>query len=536
MKTRALLAITACSILYLVALVSYARTRPIDGDEGYYCTAARLVGEGKAPYRDFFYQQAPLLPHFYSWPWRIHPHSIVVLRIFSALCGGLAVWLWGAFLVSSERGSLALALGVFAVVLLNPYWVAWHVVVKTYALANLLTSIALICMYYALQSGRRWWLFAFGVVLGMCASARSLYAPLVPAAFFWMIYSQRKTSHNFGARLLALVGGCGIGLAPMLYSFLRSPRAFAFNNFRYHSLDAGYMWFDNKLVEGYQSAGHVLLLFVAHGIVGLFVFHPYFTLEVVIAAIGYTVWRKLRRLPESPYSTPHDQFLQFTFVAFIVYVLSALAPFPPYEQYFDSPLVPFLIPFVVEGLRNAFSRPAKKLLLLPAAAFFLCWVETPRESAWNSNSPDWKMTAYGEVSHVIANNSNPHDTIISFWPGYVFESGRNYWLGLEDNFTFRILNKVNLQERIRYHMTSTDEITDAIARGATKLVVLAPENVQKEFDHDLTDAQREKFETALHSRYSLLRQVGGVSIYQARDSAPQANREMHGSDEGLDGK
>jgi hypothetical protein len=40
-----------------------ARHRLIDGDEGFYLLAARLVLQHKTPYLDFFYPQAPLLPY-----------------------------------------------------------------------------------------------------------------------------------------------------------------------------------------------------------------------------------------------------------------------------------------------------------------------------------------------------------------------------------------------------------------------------------------------------------------------------------------
>src|SRR5436190_16981878 len=86
--------VLSVSVIYFAGLAHYAQRRPVDGDEGYYATAARLVWEGNVPYRDFFYQQAPLLPYLYSWIWGIHPQSLVAMRTFSAACGALAVLLW----------------------------------------------------------------------------------------------------------------------------------------------------------------------------------------------------------------------------------------------------------------------------------------------------------------------------------------------------------------------------------------------------------------------------------------------------------
>src|SRR5579863_10703061 len=97
------LLVAIISLAYVAALAYYAATRPIDGDEGFYTTATRLVWQGKVPYRDFFYQQAPLLPYLYSWMWAIHPRSLIAMRLISALCGSVAVLLWGVSLVSLKR-------------------------------------------------------------------------------------------------------------------------------------------------------------------------------------------------------------------------------------------------------------------------------------------------------------------------------------------------------------------------------------------------------------------------------------------------
>lgn len=133
MKGKALpfTVVTLLSLMYLAWLVHFAQVRPIDGDEGFYATAARLVWEGKTPYRDFFFQQAPLLPYLYSWIWAICPHSLLAMRYLSVACGGIAVWLWGVSLLSVKRLPITAALVTFAAVLLNPYWMSWNVVVKT---------------------------------------------------------------------------------------------------------------------------------------------------------------------------------------------------------------------------------------------------------------------------------------------------------------------------------------------------------------------------------------------------------------------
>src|SRR5712691_3395498 len=140
------------SIIHFAGLVYYANTRAIDCDEGFYATAARLVWEGKTPYRDFFYQQAPLLPYVYSWVWGMQPRSLLAMRSLSAIFGAAAVMLWGIWLVKAKPFSSKVALATFLTILLNPYWISWNVAVKTYAFSNLLMTVALIALCTGLKS------------------------------------------------------------------------------------------------------------------------------------------------------------------------------------------------------------------------------------------------------------------------------------------------------------------------------------------------------------------------------------------------
>ena len=66
---RSISAVCGQGLLFILMLYFFlfvARRRFIDGDEGFYLTAARLVLLHKVPYLDFFFQQAPLLPYVYG--------------------------------------------------------------------------------------------------------------------------------------------------------------------------------------------------------------------------------------------------------------------------------------------------------------------------------------------------------------------------------------------------------------------------------------------------------------------------------------
>jgi Dolichyl-phosphate-mannose-protein mannosyltransferase len=514
----------SASLLYLAGLFYYAATRPIDGDEGFYTTAARLVWEGKTPYKDFFFQQAPLLPYLYSWIWAVHPRSLVAMRMLSAACGGLEVLLLGLGLISAKRLPTKVALAAFAAVLLNPYSVSWNVVVKTFAVANALMTIATICLYIALRSGRLRWFFASGLALGVCVSTRSLYGLLIPAVLLWMFYQEFRTSRRPYPKSLTFLAGALAGGLPMIFSFVRDPHAFIFNNLTYHHFDVGYMISANgRIIEGYQSAGHVFIVYFAMIGIRLLIFHPYFTIQFILAITGILSLRKLRRQPEgsgaSPYTESDYLYFQLALLMLLIYLATILPHFPPYDQYFDSPLVPLLIPFVAEGLRVTFRAGRKRVIALALAAPILFGVEIGRETARDSWHPVWQLSCYREVTRVVEANSGPDEVVMSFWPGFVFESGRRYFPGIEDHFVYRIMNKISPEERARYHVISKDQVMRAITGREINVLVVHPWVI--EYYHDLSPRELQEFHEAVDANYSLVSNIRDIAIYRRRPTAAE---------------
>ena len=515
-RRRLLISVALISIIYAAGLFYFAHVRRVDGDEGYYTTAARLVWEGKTPYRDFFYQQAPLLPYLYSWIWGVHPRSLLNMRFLSVAFGALAVFLWGICLPRAERLPQHAALAAFVSILLNPYWFSWNVVVKTYAAANLLISVAIIAFYAAIQSARARWYFSAGIALGLAAAVRSLYGPLIPVVVIWTLLKERRTAASRYLNGLSLFAGAFCGLLPMIISFLRDSHSFFFNNVQYHHLDAGYIWQNGTVVTGYGGFSSTLFEYFVHICIGLLVFHPYFTIQIVLAVVGGTSLLRLKKSQESPYNQQDYEYLQLVLAMLVTYLFTALIPFPPYEQYFDSPLVPFLIPFVAEGLRVTFQAGPKRTVALALAAVVLFWFEVVQESAWNSMQPQWRVSSYEKVSERVQANSNPEDVVLSFWPGYVFASGRKYFPGMENNFSNRITNLVGPKERSRYHLVSKDQVTDAVSRRLPRLVVFASPAWMIEYYNNLSPNELESFRSAIDLNYAQVDSVDEIAIYRRR--------------------
>jgi Dolichyl-phosphate-mannose-protein mannosyltransferase len=500
--------VLACTV-YCAGLAYYATTRPIDGDEGFYSTAARLVAEGKAPYRDFFYQQAPLLPYLYGWMWAVHPRSLLAMRLISVGCGSIAVFLWGVFLVSSKRLPASIGLATFAAVLLNPYWVSWNVVMKTYAVVNLFVTITMICLYGALHSRRVRWSFFAGLALGACTSVRSLYGPVLIVVLLWLLYHERQTSKP---KTLTFLAGSGCGLLPMVVSFVRDPAAFLFNNIHYHRLDAGFMLWDGKIIQGYQSVRHTSLVYFHTMVVRLLGAHPYFAITLIVSIVGgVSIWRT-KKSHERGFREADYLYFRVALLMLITYTVVALVPFPPYDQFFDGPLLPFLVPFLAEGMRITWRAGKKRSIALALVAVSLFPLEIAAETAMESGAPVWQLSNYEAVARLIKANSGPDEDVLSFWPGYVFESGRQYFPGLENNFVYRIMNRTDPAEKARYHIISSDRVMSALSRREVKLLVLSP--WLGEYENNLSSGEIRAFHETIESNYSLLGRFPQIAIYR----------------------
>ena len=503
-------------LVYLAALVHYATVRRVDADEGFYTTAARLAWQGKTPYKDFFYQQAPLLPYVYSWVWAIRANSLVAMRILSAVfCAtSTALWGFGLLRVKALRGKVALA--TLLTILLDPYWISWNVVVKTFSFSNLMISLVLIFLYAALRTGSSRWYFTAGLALGICASARSFYGPLIPVAFIWLLLRNwNRTNSRYQAATIFAVGAV-VGLSPMILSFVRDPQAFLFNNIRYHSLQAGYLPENGKIVVGYQSPQTAFLTYIGFIFVLLLGLHPYFTIQAGLAVAGIVSVLKLRKRLDCLYSDHDYRYFELVLLLLLVFTGTSLIAFPPYDQYFITPLVPFFVPFLAEALRVAMSH-RKRLLYLLAAVVPLLFAYGLRREVWEySRNPEWKMRSYRKVQAAVESNSSGDDVVLSLFPGYVFESGRRYFPGLEDQFSVRIMDKISADDAARYHIVTKQEIQDAVSRGIAQIVVISRSS---EYFNSLTATDIQNLQVAIDATYARIAEMDSVEVYRRRTGA-----------------
>jgi 4-amino-4-deoxy-L-arabinose transferase-like glycosyltransferase len=203
-------------LAFFAGTLALSRHRPIDGDEGYYATAARQVSEGRIPYLDFFYPQMPLLPYLYAPVYKMVGSSLANMRLLSVAAGVLSLFLWGLILRRRWPERPGIVMAGLALVAMNPYFLSWNVTVKTFALTNLAVFATVWALDRGLQS-RRWsWFLLAGVTAGLGVGVRLLYLPwagMLALALGWLQLRGMEKGLRLG-NMAAYLGGLLVGLAP----------------------------------------------------------------------------------------------------------------------------------------------------------------------------------------------------------------------------------------------------------------------------------------------------------------------------------
>ena len=450
-------------LAFFAGTLALSRHRPIDGDEGYYATAARLVSEGRTPYLDFFYPQMPLLPYLYAPVYKMAGSSLANMRLFSVAVGVLSLFLWGLILQRRWPERPGIVLAGLALVAMNPYFLSWNVTVKTFALTNLAVFATVWALDRGLQS-RRWpWFLLAGAAAGLGVGVRLLYLPwagILALALGWLQLRGMEKGLRLG-NMAAYLGGLLAGLAPSVVFFALDPDRFFFNNLRYHQLRF-------SSLERSDAAGGIQGL-LAFQVLGKALFlNPFMFFQLVLVGFGID-WT--RRNPDSPLRP----LMVLSGVGALVHTVACLFPDPVYEQYFTSPLTPFLAPLAVAGLvrlTELVKRPGTVLVAVLGLAAALSAVDLQVRKTGMDWKEVWSFDHLGKVSAAIEVRTEPEDLVLAFWPGYVFETGRQYLPGLENHFALGVSEKLTLDLKAHYRVAGKELILTAFDNQYAETVVL----------------------------------------------------------------
>ena len=457
------LLLAACA----AALAASAWLRPIDGDEGYYAAAAGEVAAGRLPYRDFFYPQGPLLPPVYAAVVTAAGHSLRALRWLSAACTLGAVLLWWRWLAGRRRLPAGAAWTTLALLALNPHLVSWGVTVKTYALTGLLATAALLALW------------------------RGLSGALRPAAW--------------------LVLGWAVGLLPVLAAWAWGPDRFLFDVLGYHELRF------SELRALHPDAGPLTRLAGSlAGTAEALGRSPWLVLVLALAAAGS--WRGGRR--DEPADPDHPDAAEGAAVRRLARIAALAAatmfavrmlPDPVHAQYFTAALPPLLVPPVAVGVARLVGGRPVVAWPVGAAAVVAAALVMAVQRPGMAPGTEWTWASYEQVVARVERLSDPEDVVFSFWPGYVFETGRRHLPGMENHFAIGVSESLTPAAKARYAVADRHRLELAFRARKPRLVISG--TWMNEVHTALDDAQMLQLVRTFRERYGLASQVGGVRIY-----------------------
>ncbi len=496
----------------LLAFAYIARHRFIDGDEGAYLLASRLVLGHKTPYLDFFWNQAPLLPYVYAAWMSGAGISWSAGRLLCVLLTSLLGLLLYLHICEQTKSSLA-GLVAVAIFVSSTMVFAWFPVVKTHCLAGLLLFGAYLATCRVPTSNSRWYSAASGLLLGLSVETRSYLLLVVPLFLYWMLTNVAKPARL--RQSIALMGGFALGTAPSLYLFLSSPDVFLFDNLRYHGLrsTAGLIgWWQEKLVVFAQ-----LFLGSREGN-GL--------QWSILFLISFGLVLSVSKRPYPP---------KFAFQVAVLLLVIGLLPTPSYAQYFCL-CMPFLIVSVVCGTSELVSHFDGRRDRLLAGIACVCVLAVYVGSAVGDfrrylvtgegvpgvqpalDRGDWRLERVVEVSRAVGDLAQPGETVASFWPGDIFQTTAAPLSGLENPFAMPVSDKLTAEQRARYRIITPNEVESGFAAQRPRVVVLRNQIISAVTADELRRMQTldATFRRSLVAGgYTAARTIGGISIYVA---------------------
>ena len=388
----------------------------LNQDEGWYLYAARLVSEGKTPYRDFFYTQAPVMPVVYAAFTSIwNSFGLLGARILTIVFGALGLAFFCAIaarLVAPGRRALA-ALAVFLLLGSNLYHLYYIAIPKTYALASLFVAIGFFLLTFARPSTLRGGVFAFasGLSLAFACGTRISLGVILAVVGFSLLFSFSRMRWTF---LWFGLGGA-FGLVVVYGFFLCDPtaRAGLFAAQAYHAARSG---FDPVFTIG--SVSRLVRWYL-----------PVF----VLLGLGFAH----RREAGGEANALLVAWLAFaSFVA--VFLVQMLAPFP-YEDY-QVPVMGLLAVFAaVLFFGRPASVPARGLLLtlgLAWAASFGSpllekWTTNGQDRFWTLKKDQCELAQLRDVARYIEEEDPNGETLLTQDLYLAIETGRKVPDGLE---------------------------------------------------------------------------------------------------------
>jgi len=488
MQKAARLTIILLLIVHVALLFVFVRNRFIDGDEGFYLSAAREVAFGKTPYIDYCYPQMPLLPYIYSPVSECGFDTLYYARYLSLLAtiltAGLMIVMLRQQTANDASVTLAFALYVFSGLILS-----WHSTAKTYPWTNLLLLAGLFSAFRFSVTRGYGWACLCGAAFGLAANIRLTLLPLIlPATIFIAANARERKLRGLAA---CLIGVLAVSV-PSLSLLAQDPQRFLFDNFGFHLIR-------NPGVGFWQSIPERLF------VIGKLVINPQIAIILLVLAASFLSLRR-EQSPITFKSLFHSRD-QFVFLMVGLIVLIHILPNPIHQQYFTQ-AVPFAVLLIPSGLNYIMHGRARfryiagfvklacviyVLGLVPYLAIFLGGIR-------ERDRPHRIGNIQALCSRIDSENLD--GPLYSEWPVIPVLSARGSIEGLEF-IAYDYGYELTDSEKRHYHLPVSGDINQMLAERVPSFCVVY-------------DAPHPDFHATMYENYELVGSFGKYKLYRRR--------------------
>jgi hypothetical protein len=434
----------------LVTVGAIAFVRLVDGDEGFFLVASRLVAQGLHPYQDFFFIHAPVVPYLFGGWFKLFGAGWYVAR---ALAGLVAVVLGVLIFDHLRRTTGKDRWALLGVVLYagTGLVLGWFTVAKTLGPAALL-MFAGTC---AVTHRSRVATVVGGALLGLAASTR-LYLLIGLLCALVHIVRREGDRRRAVSEVALLSLGALAGVLPLVVALVRDHQAFLFGTVEYHALrDVRHAGVIGDWPQKWATLLSILGLEGSEGTGS--------TQFFALLLGGMTALVAGKRSDNSMFA--------YNWLALLVI---SILPTPSYQQYFCL-LVPFLIVEVVVLLATMEGPqlegpPVRTVLAVALAAYCLLGALDARRYAFTGAevpgviSPDrvprWTIRNIRKIGQAIDQQQQPVGG--SWWPGYFVGTRTALALDLVNDFGMVVADQVSVERRRRFHIRTRAEVTQMI--------------------------------------------------------------------------
>jgi 4-amino-4-deoxy-L-arabinose transferase-like glycosyltransferase len=450
---RVLVAVVATTVLGFLG-----HERLIDGDEGFYLMAARLVSEGKRLYSDFFFPQMPFLGWIYgAWFWLTGRSWYGARLLCSLLAAGTGLMVFELVLRTTRRKALALVAA--ALYLASGSVGGWFVVAKSFAPTIFLLTAGVLLLETAQAPLRA---ALGGLALGLAVECRLYVIVVLPCAALFLLrrYGLSRQGLRF---LLALAGGCLAATVVLLPYIIRDWHNFYFDNWTFHSIrefeQTGF--FTN--LENKKSVVRTVLALEPGRLPGNVQF-----LGLAVVAMLALLLPKTRR----------NRLTSYVWLALFVV---SLVPSPTDPQYFCL-LIPFMIVEACHALAGRYMPrwwilgPVVAALVAGYTVLGVRDLERYRVTGqavpgvWTPDRiPRWSIPTIMGVAKIIDDADQREGA--SWWPGYFVSTKTPLNLMLANDFGFRAAARLTLVERQRVRIMAHDDVVEMMNKKDPPLFV-----------------------------------------------------------------